>query len=60
MNNAVFWVVALCRYCVKGRFGGKYHLHLQGRKSAREEPTAESAATCSSWFVVRRFFYPED
>jgi hypothetical protein len=38
MNNAVFWDVAQCLSCVNRRFGGKYRLHLQGRKSASEEP----------------------
>jgi hypothetical protein len=32
MKNVVFWDVALCRSCVNRRFGGKYRLHLQGRK----------------------------
>jgi hypothetical protein len=31
-KNAVFWDVALCRSYVNRRFGGKYRLHLQGRK----------------------------
>jgi hypothetical protein len=28
MKNAVFWDMAPCRYFVKRRFGGTYHLHL--------------------------------
>jgi hypothetical protein len=32
VKNAVFWDMALCRYCVKKRFGGTYRLHPQGRK----------------------------
>jgi hypothetical protein len=32
MKNAVFLDVAQCRYCVNRRFGGIYHLHLQGIK----------------------------
>jgi hypothetical protein len=31
-KNVVFWDVALFRSCVNRRFGGKYRLHLQGRK----------------------------
>jgi hypothetical protein len=32
-KNAVFWDVASCRSCgLNRRFGGKYRLHLQGRK----------------------------
>jgi hypothetical protein len=32
MKNVVFWDVAPCRSCVNWSFGGKYRLHLQGRK----------------------------
>jgi hypothetical protein len=32
MKNAVFWDVALCRYSVNRRFGGKYRLNLRGTK----------------------------
>jgi hypothetical protein len=42
MKNAVLWDVVPCRYCINGSFGGKYRLHLQGRrkkkKSVSEEP----------------------
>jgi hypothetical protein len=37
MKNAVFWDVTPCTSCVNLGFGGTYHLHLQGRKSASEE-----------------------
>jgi hypothetical protein len=58
MKNVVFWDVALCRACVSRSFGGKYSLHLQGRKI----PERESAwiATYSRWFPARGFFYMED
>jgi hypothetical protein len=48
--------------CVNRRFGGTCRLHLQGRKirERRASVAAESAATCSRWFLARRFFYPED
>jgi hypothetical protein len=49
MKNAVFWDVAACRSCVNRRFGGTYHLHLQGRKirEARNqrEQVVQTAAT---------------
>jgi hypothetical protein len=32
MKKAVFWDVTPCRYGVNRRFGGKYRLHLQGRR----------------------------
>jgi hypothetical protein len=40
-KNVVFWDVAPCRSCVNRRFGGTYHLHLQGRK-IRERGTSMS------------------
>jgi hypothetical protein len=42
MKNAVFWGVAPGRFGrLKRRFGGKYRLHLQGRK-IRERRTSVS------------------
>jgi hypothetical protein len=41
VKNVVFWDVALCRSCVDRRFGGKYRLHLEGRK-IREQGTSVS------------------
>jgi hypothetical protein len=41
MNNAVFWDVASCKYCVNRRFGGTYRLHLQGIR-IRERGTSVS------------------
>jgi hypothetical protein len=56
-----------CRSCVNRLFGGTYSLHLQGRKIhkratsvSRHRLAVQSAATCSSWFLACRFFYPED
>jgi hypothetical protein len=42
MKNVVFWDVSLCRSCVNWRFGGKYRLHVQGRK-IRERGTGFSS-----------------
>jgi hypothetical protein len=33
---------------VTRRFGGKYRLHIQGRKSASEEPASAGAARAGS------------
>jgi hypothetical protein len=44
MKKAVFWDVALCRFCVNRRFGGTYRL-FRVEKSA-----SEAAATVSRWF----------
>jgi hypothetical protein len=41
MKNVVFWDVALCSSCFNRRFGGTYHLHLQGRR-IRERGTSVS------------------
>jgi hypothetical protein len=42
MKNAVFWDVAACRSCFNLRFGGMYHLHLQG-KNIRERGRSVTA-----------------
>jgi hypothetical protein len=36
MKKAIFWDVVLGRYCVNRRFGGMYHLHLQGRRKKKK------------------------
>jgi hypothetical protein len=46
-KNFVFWDAASCRSCVNRRFGGTYHIHLQGRK-IRERRTS-----VSSWLQPR-------
>jgi hypothetical protein len=51
MNNAVFWDVASCSSCVNQHFASIFSV----QKSA-----LQTAATCSRWFLVRGFFYPED
>jgi hypothetical protein len=43
MKNVVFRDVAPCRSYVNRRFGGTYHLHLQGRK------------ICERWISVSRW-----
>jgi hypothetical protein len=46
-KNAVFWDVAPSRSCANRRFGGKYCIHLQGRKNPRERNHREQmAAVC--------------
>jgi hypothetical protein len=34
---SVFWDIVLCSRYMNQRFGGNYHLHLQGKKSAEQE-----------------------
>jgi hypothetical protein len=53
MKDAVFWDVAPCRSCVNRRFGGTYHLHLQGGK------IRVRGTSVSKWLQIG-FFYPED
>jgi hypothetical protein len=57
MKNAVFWDVALCRYFVNRRFGGMYHLHLQGIRNPRAINQGEEVTTAYSY---SDFLYPED
>jgi hypothetical protein len=40
MKNAVFWVVAPCKYCVNRHFGGTYRLHLQGSAMNQRDQVA--------------------
>jgi hypothetical protein len=58
MKNAVSWDVAPCSSSVNRRFGGTYSLHLQGKKRNQHDQVV--AAICSSWFLARGFFCPED
>jgi hypothetical protein len=37
MKIAIFWDIAPCRLNMSRCFGGMYHLHLQGQKSAEQE-----------------------
>jgi hypothetical protein len=41
MKYALFWDIEPCSPYMSRRFGGLYHLHLQGRKSA-EQDTSEN------------------
>jgi hypothetical protein len=54
MKNAVFWDVAPCRSSVNRRFGGTYHINLQGRKIRERETSA------CRWLQSAADFYPED
>jgi hypothetical protein len=47
-NVAKFCHTALCSPYVNRRFGGKYHLHLHGRKSAK--------TLAARWFLARIIF----
>jgi hypothetical protein len=37
MNASIFWSIALCSPYLNRHFEGTYHLHFQGRKSAKQE-----------------------
>jgi hypothetical protein len=41
---AIFWDIAPSTPYVNRRFGGTYHLHLQGRKSAEQETSMQQVA----------------
>jgi hypothetical protein len=44
MKAAIFWDTAPCSPYIDRRFGGNYNLHLQGRKSAEQDPNAQQVA----------------
>jgi hypothetical protein len=44
MNVAIFWDVAQCSLFVNRRFGGTYHLLLQGWKSAEQETSVQQVS----------------
>jgi hypothetical protein len=37
MEAPIFWDIAPCSPYIKRRFGGMYHLHLQGKITAEQE-----------------------
>jgi hypothetical protein len=41
VNIAIFWDTAPCSQFVNRRFGGTYHLHIQGKKSTEEEASVQ-------------------
>jgi hypothetical protein len=59
MKNAVFWDVAPCRYFVNRRFGGTYHLHLQGIRNPRAMNQRKQVGVYAGSSLVD-FLYPED
>jgi hypothetical protein len=42
MKTAIFWDIALCSPYMNRRFEGTYHLHLQGRKSAKQQTSMKA------------------
>jgi hypothetical protein len=57
MNVAIFWGLALGSPHANRRFGGKYRLHLQDRKSAEQETSVQQVA---SHILTTRRCIPED
>jgi hypothetical protein len=53
MKNVVIWDVAPRRSRVNRRFGGMYHLHLQGRKSASQEPPAHAGPSLADFSTLK-------
>jgi hypothetical protein len=51
MNASIFWDIANCSPYLNRGFGGKYRLHLQGRKWA----TCYKLVSCSANFRSRRW-----
>jgi hypothetical protein len=44
INVVIFWDISQCNPYANRLFGGKYHLHLQGRKLAEQETIVQQAA----------------
>jgi hypothetical protein len=44
ISVAIFWNIVSCSSYVKRHFRGKYHLHLQGRKTAKQETGMQQVA----------------
>jgi hypothetical protein len=59
MKSTIFWVIMLCSPLTVNRcFGGKYRLHLQGRKNKlRKKPPAFTLVFCSVYFFRPRRWY---
>jgi hypothetical protein len=71
LKIAIFWDSEPCSPYMNRRFGGKFHLHFQGRKSAEQEinesrwvgkMSSQSFCLANSfrWFPARLIFDPED
>jgi hypothetical protein len=58
LKNAVLWDVRPCRSCVNRRFGETYRLHLQGRKSASEDPAWAGGCRLLTLVPRSRIFLP--
>jgi hypothetical protein len=56
MNVAILWDIALCSPNVNRRFGGVYHLHIHGRKSAKREISVQRVARQDSTGFFRGRF----
>jgi hypothetical protein len=48
MNVAIFWNKAPCGPHMNQRFGGTYHLHLQGRKSTKKANSVKQVSRHNS------------
>jgi hypothetical protein len=44
MNVAIFWNIAQCSLYANWHYGGMHQLHLQGRKSAKQETRVQQVA----------------
>jgi hypothetical protein len=65
MKNTVFWDIMPCSPLkINGRFGGIYHLHLQGSNKPNKIPASKQVAirlaTCFHAGILFGLFDPED
>jgi hypothetical protein len=54
MKTVIFLDIAPCSPYINRSFGGTYHLHLQGRKSAERECSAERSKSLIPWLCAGR------
>jgi hypothetical protein len=52
MDVAIIWDIAPWIPYVDRPFGGVYHLHLRGRKSAEQETSVQNVATRSDYALI--------
>jgi hypothetical protein len=62
INVAIFWDIVSHSPYVNQRFGGTYHLHLWGKKSAKQETCMQNSAKppAACWLLALLIFDPED
>jgi hypothetical protein len=59
MKSIIFWDMTLCSpLSFNRRFGGKYRLHLQGRRNRFSKPASKQLAWLAGLLNLRVFLRP--